>query len=303
MTSRPPLHYKRVLFVVAILPMVFVAAHTLRHGDSQTIIQADLPQPRFRTIQLSDDVAVHLVWCQPHELDMSKINQMNPDPSFFDPLPPLSQTNGFWIGQTEVSQAQWNEVARKSRFVLHKSLVGVRPEYLDLTGRNPMESCRVGDVEIFLTILNAVVTNLHFRLPTEEEWIFAGLADQPPLDTNKVHLYAWAYENSGKKRLKNISEPAEAVLAGCAPHPVGTKYANAFGLYDMLGNVGEYCERQTENGIQYVVCGGCWLDPLVACSVFNRLELEMPYEDFADSTTGFRIVAEELVSLSTGDNP
>ena len=104
---------------------------------------------------------------------------------------------------------------------------------------NPIENVSWNDCQKFLKKLNALPSvkesGLVFRLPTEEEWEYAcragstedycKLADGTGITEDTLGEVAWYDDNSESKT-----------------HPVGKKKPNAFGLYDMLGNVGEWCE-------------------------------------------------------------
>ena len=85
-------------------------------------------------------------------------------------------------------------------------------------------------------------TGKKYRLPTEAEWEFACRAGGPggKLDREELKKVAWFWENSEEQ-----------------PHPVGKKAPNAWGLYDMLGNVGEWAIGLDGKP---VLCGGTWQD-------------------------------------------
>jgi formylglycine-generating enzyme required for sulfatase activity len=159
--------------------------------------------------------------------------------------------NGFSIGKTEVTQAQW------------KSIMGSYPS--NFKGDNlPVENVSWDDVQIFIGKLNAK-TGKSYRLPSEAEWEYAA----GKIDEISLGDYAWYDTNSNK-----------------TTHPVGTKQPNQFGLYDMGGNVWEWCndwyeetyysKSQPENpkgpstASSRVRRGGSWLDGPSYCRVAFR---------------------------------
>jgi hypothetical protein len=147
-----------------------------------------------------------------------------------------------------------------------------------------LEECyRISDIEKHgLHIKKATVkwdeNKKGFRLPTGNEWeLFARAGTENKWSgTNEekdLKDYAWYDKNSGYKT-----------------HPVGTKLPNEWGLYDMSGNVGEWCWDLYESihtvGIQRVVRGGCCWDLDVDCQIDKCLWLAA---DYWDGLRGFRL--------------
>ena len=123
--------------------------------------------------------------------------------------------NGFYMGQTEVTQALW------------KAVMGSNPS--NWKGDSlPVERVSYDDITDFLGKLNRM-TGQSFRLPTEEEWEYAARGGNSSRGYkysggDNIGSVAWYDGNSGSRT-----------------HPVAQKQPNELGLYDMVGNVWEWC--------------------------------------------------------------
>jgi formylglycine-generating enzyme required for sulfatase activity len=125
-------------------------------------------------------------------------------------------SKGFWISKYEITQKQY------------KAIMGRNPSQFkgdDL----PVDSISWNDAKDFIKKLNSKGGG-HFRLPTEAEWEYACRAGSETAfhfgdDEYLLGNYAWTTTNSGGRT-----------------HPVGQKLPNAWGLYDMIGNLWEWCE-------------------------------------------------------------
>lgn len=121
----------------------------------------------------------------------------------------------YYIGQTEVTQALW------------KAVMGSNPSFFK--GDNlPVECVSWDDCQVFIQKLNQL-TGKQFRLPTEAEWEYAARGGRKSrgykyAGGNDIDLVAWYDGNSGNET-----------------HAVATKQANELGVYDMSGNVEEWC--------------------------------------------------------------
>ena len=154
--------------------------------------------------------------------------------------------SSYYIGETEVTQALW-------KAVMDSNPSGLEGDDL------PVEYVSWNDCQTFISKLNAL-TGKNFRLPTEAEWEFAARGGNQSRHTqysgsSRIDDVAWYDGNSGDK-----------------PHPVKTKQPNELGIYDMTGNVWEWCQdwdddhsshAQTNptgasSGYGRVCRGGCW---------------------------------------------
>lgn len=186
----------------------------------------------------------------------------------------------FSIGQTEVTQALWLAV------------MGTNPSHFtsahgytdDL--QRPVEGVSWDDCRIFTSRLNRI-TGKQFRLPTEAEWEYAargGSLSQGYLyaGSNDLNEIAWFCDNIPS----HTSE-----TAGYGTQPVAAKLPNELGLYDMSGNVWEWCfdrfgpysKKSQKNpvgpksGASRVNRGGSWLESAGSCRVSGRYDCVPAY--------------------------
>ena len=181
----------------------------------------------------------------------------------------------FYIGKYEVTQAEW------------KAVMGKNPSHFK--GDNfPVENVSWSDCEEFIRKLNEL-TGKNFRLPTEAEWEYAARGGR--------HSYGVKY--AGGSDIDNVAWHADN--GNNTTHPVGTKRANELGLYDMSGNVWEWCQdwygsysssSQTNpagpgSGSERVLRGGGWSNVVGGCHVSHR---GSSTPDDADNNIGLRLV-------------
>lgn len=124
----------------------------------------------------------------------------------------------FYMATHEVTQKLWGQLGGENPSV-HKG------ELL------PVHNISWNDAQQFLTRLNARVPGAGFRLPTEAEWEYAAQGGSPTPET------AWYRGNTAAPAPPGRFHESNAY----APQPVGTKQPNARGLYDLAGNVAEWC--------------------------------------------------------------
>ncbi|MBE7517289.1 MAG: SUMF1/EgtB/PvdO family nonheme iron enzyme [Chloracidobacterium sp.] len=182
----------------------------------------------------------------------------------------------FYIGKYEVTQAQWQAVT------------GSNPSYIKQCGQNcPVEAVSWDDAQVFIAKLNAKNDGFVYSLPTEAQWEYAARAGTTGDygGTGNLDEMGWYDKNSGS-----------------TSHPVGQKQPNAFGLYDMHGNVWEWCQdwygdypkesvtdpKGAASGQYRVLRGGSWLSYATNARSAYRI-VNAP--DVRDDYIGFRVVA------------
>ena len=184
----------------------------------------------------------------------------------------------FYMQATEVTQGQWRKI------------MGNNPSlFKDCGDGCPVENVSWGDVQGFIRRLNQIEGVDKYRLPTEAEWEYAcrsGSSAKYSFGDNENDLvdYAWYDKNSNRQT-----------------HPVAQKRPNAWGLYDMHGNVSEWCQdwyddyptgtatdpKGPPTGQHSVLRGGSWLS---SASVVQSAFRSEDYPVVRCNDIGFRLV-------------
>jgi len=223
-------------------------------------------------------VSFTMVYVQGGTFTMGATSEQGSSDPWDDEKPTHSVTlSNYMIGQTEVTQALWQAV------------MGNNPSEFKGDSRRPVETVSWDDCQEFLRKLNSL-TGQRFRLPTEAEWEFAA----------RGGVNSRGYKYSGSNTLDNVAwyDKNAYDVGSNSPnygtHTVGTKTANELGLYDMSGNVWEWCSdwygdysssSQTNpqgpsSGSNRVLRGGSWISNPGYCRVSYRYINYPVYRNF-----------------------
>ncbi len=192
------------------------------------------------------------------------------------PVHRVTLSKGYYMQTTEVTQGQW------------RSVMGTNPSNFKNCGATcPVENVSWNDAKAFIRKLNVKEGTDKYRLPTEAEWEYACRAgsDTNYANDNSLDMMGWSDKNSGGKT-----------------HSVGQKKANSWGLYDMHGNVWEWCEDLKGNypsgnvtdpvgpstgSFRVSSRGGSWHDSAWSCRSANRYDFSPGNRHY---NLGFRLV-------------
>ena len=187
--------------------------------------------------------------------------------------------SSYYICKYEVTQALW-------RAVMSNNPSNFKGDNL------PVEWVSWNDCQTFINRLNSY-TGRNFRLPTEAEWEFAARGGN----------YSRHYKYSGSNYISDVAW--HDGNSGNRTHPVGTKQTNELGLYDMSGNVWEWCSdwygsyssysqndpTGPNSGSDRVIRGGCWSFPARGCRSSIRFHITPGGHSYY---IGLRLVLSQL---------
>lgn len=266
--------------LIGVVAVVGIVIGVNSKGDSSTEVvstQSKHNASYSNGVLNVDGVIYNMVKVQAGTFTMGATSEMQEPMDDEKPTHQVTLTNDYYIGKTEVTQALW------------KAVMGNNPSQFQ--GDNlPVECVSWKDCQNFISKLNSL-TGQNFRLPTEAEWEFAARGGNNSKHyqysgSNKFDDVAWYWGNSGK-----------------TTHDVATKQPNELGIYDMSGNVWEWCndwhdsytgDVQTNptgpnKGSFRVSRGGSWGSSAGSC----RLSFRNENSDYGDYNLGLRLVLSE----------
>ena len=225
-------------------------------------------------------------WMGAQHMDTAEFNYDRMSQTDELPVHYVAMKTDYYIGQTEVTQKLWKEV------------MGYNPSVKKCM-KKPVTNVNYYEVQEFLYRLDSI-TGMQFRLPTEEEWEYAARGGKNTRGyvfsgSDDVDRVAWHNDNT--RRLRKVKKRA----------------ANELGIYDMSGNVWEWCstryryfdkERNAtlgKEGDMYCIRGGAWQLPKGMSRVSWRGK-RLP--DLKNSFGGFRLCLDATyVKEAEGDDP
>ena len=171
-------------------------------------------KPIYKTFQLTNNVSIKMIWVQPGSFMMGSPLTEVGRKAEREKQHKVTITKGYWLAETEFTQEQWTKI-------MHNNPSKNKGKDF------PVEQVSYNDIQQFLFKINR--QGKKFRLPTEAEWEYACRANTTTAYAGNIEEMTWHKGNS------------EIVS-----HPVALKKPNAWGFYDMHGNILEKCSDWLE---------------------------------------------------------
>jgi formylglycine-generating enzyme required for sulfatase activity len=250
-----------------------------RHQELPEVPETDPAPPKLSHPALwVNSIGMEFVWIRDGIFTMGSPDSAKDDLAEEKPAHQVTISKPFYIGKYPVTQAQWQEITKEN------------PSKYQGDPNQPVEQVSWDDVQAFIHKINEREKTRSYRLPTEAEWEYACRAGTKTRysfgdDVGQLDDHAWYSRNSGGET-----------------HPVGQRKPNAWGLYDMHGNVWEWVQDWYDKypsgavtdstgrirplgGTDHVVRGGGWNN----IPQFVRAAVRLGYRPGGrDSSLGFR---------------
>ena len=254
-----------------------LTTHTSTHTSS-SVASGFSSSGNTITIPVKNGISIDMVRVEAGTFTMGATAEMEDPYDDERPTHRVTLTNDYYIGKYEVTQALW------------KAVMGNNPS--GFKGDNlPVEMVGWDDCQEFIGKLNRI-TGKKFRLPTEAEWEYAARGG------NKSR----GYQYSGSNNLSDVAWFLDN--SGEMTHAVGTKQPNELGIYDMTGNVWEWCQdwygayssssqvnpTGANSGSSRMIRGGCWISGARGCRSSYRYDCTPGYRR---NGVGLRLVLSE----------
>ncbi|MBO7524585.1 MAG: formylglycine-generating enzyme family protein, partial [Verrucomicrobia bacterium] len=260
-----------------------------------------IPVNKDMTIPLSADVSLDMVWIEPGTFMMGSPEDESGRYSD-ETQHQVTLTKGFWLGKYEITQAQYKAVMDFNPC----EFIGANLPVEKVSWNEAMEFCsRLTDIE---REAGRLPEGYEYTLPTEAQWEYAcragtttALNSGKDLSNTKecpeMDEVGWYWYNGGREDYYNDS---------ICTHPVGQKKPNAWGIYDMHGNVQEWCKDWYEDdypsssvtdptgpgsGSTRVLRGGCWGSDAVCCRSAYRSSY---FPSDRNNSMGFRVALSRV---------
>jgi len=250
------------------------------------------------TIPVKDGISIEMIKVEAGSFMMGATSEMKDPYDNERPVHQVTLTNDYYIGKYEVTQALWQAVMGNNPSHFQRNSLSAKTDSLwqALMGckfyvkNYPVETVSWNDCQEFISKLNSL-TGRKFRLPTEAEWEYAARGGKK----------SKGYQYSGSSKVYDVAWYNTYEI-----HPVGLKQANELGIYDMTGNVSEWCQdwygpysssSQTNptgasSGSQRVYRGGSRYDKARNCRLSCRFGSSQD-NSYRSDILGFRLALSE----------
>lgn len=270
-----------------------VRAASVKVADSGTDLSAFLHSTsalKKRHFVINDALSFDLAWLPPGNVELKGALKKS-----------IEFTDGFWIACSPVTQGQWTALmgecpaANQNETVERRGFCGFfKKAKYSILADYPVESVSWFDAMEFVRKLNSLQAELHFDLPAEEQWEYAALGNSGETDAeyggNTVGDAAWNNTNSNGHT-----------------HAVRTKKPNRLDIYDMSGNVWEWCRNKfsdysrrsrmapivtnPDKNAGMAVRGGGFASCPDDCKIYSRRAVKAADKE---PDVGFRVVASKI---------